>query len=199
MQIPPEGENNILWNAHFYALLDDKDALLADWPSIVDPYRVGNGFAFEDEGWSHDNHTALVVLSKLAGKPIPSSFKDGWFPQRAQPWNIIWWENFRGSKWTFVLMWVVSMSMIWTCLRMGKAGNGRTHTSGKMLTWLRLQVHKMPITEKICNSIIEKLWGDWAGVVSYYFQDHENHPVTELAMLRYRYASEEVDMDDHDL
>ncbi|NIO44437.1 MAG: hypothetical protein GTN36_02685 [Candidatus Aenigmarchaeota archaeon] len=196
-KIYPFGENSILFFTEYCFLnnlldnryLDKKKKLIK---------QIHEELWFEDkykddintiENWSHDNHTALLCLFKKTYKRLPSYVEV--FPvdflYRTHPRDLIFYMYISNNKLlkfvSFWFLWVLSLTMIITCLQDYKYRNGLKilKTDGKILTWLRLQTVNMPITKWICNKIIEHKWTNWYYVFRYYFQQDDNHPIVKTA------------------
>lgn len=145
------------------------------------------------EPWSHDNHTALVALNKIAPGTIISHFPSDW-THRIHPRDLVWYAWTQEPRTyfqrltraaSFFFLWIPSIAMIWSCATSSKNTDGSPNLSGELLTWLRLETKKMRLTSIICDVMIVLRFGSWAKVFEGYFKDAK-HPIVELANKVYK-------------
>ena len=185
--LQPGGENAVLFYSEYYLLRQllvkvSHNDILRGRENILDN-RVSPTFyeVNEQEGWSHDNHTGLVCLSKNTGKHIHRQLKwDNWV-QRTHPRDLVFYRMIAGKKWANLFAWIPMVAMIVSCYQTHKVRNGMkiVKTDGKLLAWLRFNTIKMPTTKRICDYIINKKHGGWAKQFEIYFGSE--HPNTVMA------------------
>ena len=191
-QMTPFGENGVLFTAQ-YCILKKllgkstvNETLLAHRAienSKVDDNLYDASAPEKGEGWSHDNHTAIVCLGEHFDLNVVKFPKD-WYYRRIHPRDIVFYLYFilppGVLRFIFKLLffWVPSISMIVSCAQTYKYRNGKKiiKTDGKLLAWLRFNTVSMPITKWICTKIIEKKFTrGWTRVFEIYFgKDHPN-------------------------
>lgn len=133
----------------------------------------------QENVWSHDNFTAVVVLSILFNLHYhrESSFKfKGWI-YRTQPWNLLFWAKMKNGVWFAPIFWLLSPIIIFKHLSTMK----NIHTSGKILAFIQCKMLKMQWLEKLCVWYMKKVgyYKTWEEVFAVYFK-YENHPINQL-------------------
>jgi len=193
--IGPFGENEILFTAEYWMFkkllkeeinIDEMDAAIK---SQELPDKSGFVSKDKNESWSHDNHSGLVCLSKLAGLDYHKKFfyKDMW--RRMHPRDLIFYAYVSGGLLGFLATFflpLLSIIMIISCMASYKNIDGDMvpATDGKILSWLRLNTINMPITKMICNLLIKKNFKTWDKVFAIYFKDAD-HDINVLARKLY--------------
>lgn len=105
----------------------------------------------------------------------------------ARPDNFYTWSVCAKKHWLLrkLALPFASLMMIYSCYKFydkKPRGEGKDRvyiqqlaTSGKLQVWTRLKAVRMPITQKICNYLIESDWGAWKQVFRTYFET--GHPI----------------------
>jgi len=186
----PAGENGILFTAEFARLMRNFTGMNINdlvIKAIKSQMLSDNEFRASDtplEPWSHDNHTAVVCVSKqmnLEYHKKTLGYK-GFWRTALHPRDFVFYHYAKGGlssviAWFF--LWIPMITMIITCLQDHKTRNGVKilKTDGKLLTWLRLQTFFMPITRFLCNLAIKhnKEFRSWKNCFAIYFKDPK-HP-----------------------
>ena len=167
---------------------------------LILQYKVGNYFDFkmrqhlidffneevkQGKHMSHDNRTGLAAVRfNQEDMPLISLGNRVWL----HPRDFVWWgwRRHKGTKkgvLFWLLLWIPSFFMILSCYQTYKVRDGKKikKTDGKLLTWIRCQSTKMPLTFRLCTWLIKrnKEFGSWERVSSLYFKE-EGHPIPEL-------------------
>lgn len=190
--LSPGGENGILFTAEYATMAKETNdklfiaqATAALWSQIQNLNELELKRFPGNTRYSHDNMTGLVCLSKLTGTSIHKSYfwTDWWY--RCHPRDVVFYLHAKGGIWEALMLpflWILSLCMIvsvgWSTYKQID-GKQVLATDGMLLTWLRLNSFKFPLTEVICNYIVKKKYGNWQPIFSIYFKDPA-HPLNVL-------------------
>jgi len=163
--LKPFGENSILFTAEYLTLVRNNERFLRKnhaSKSIAAVYRGDEEFrAVPDEKWSHDNHTAVVCLSKIMGFEWHKSLYPKHVMTMLHPKDFIFYA-YAAGRWyspiAWLFLWVTSIAMIVSCMQKYKVRNGVkiVKTDGKLLAWLRCQAFNLPITWFLCRLALRR-------------------------------------------
>lgn len=141
-----------------------------------DDYEIASK---QENVWSHDNFTAIVVLSKIFNLQYhnESTFKFKGWTHRIQPWNLLFWAKMKNGNWFVPIFWLLSPIIIFKHLSTMK----NIHTSGKILAFIQCKMLKMQWLEKLCVWYMKKFgyYSSWEQVFAVYFK-YTNHPINQL-------------------
>jgi len=109
---------------------------------------------YKEDRASHDDMTAIL---SIFNRNVIGEVKT--LPYIYRPAEFIHYSIWNGSKIAKLFTPILSIKLIYSCLRDYNAGNGIYETDGKLLAWLILNTSKMPLTEKICFKILTRKFG----------------------------------------
>jgi hypothetical protein len=179
----PHGMNDIIYTAQYFLLSEDEPLLWA-W-TVIDSH-IGLANSDGSRPISHDNLTALVCLISRYDHP---AHRLPFRPEHAykHPRDFFFYAaNSASPFWRVIggsFLWVTSLAMIWGLLfrRYKNIDGARVETSdGELLTWLRLNCTKMPLTKRVCDAIVRWRYGGWRYFFNLYYKDN-GHPNRVLA------------------
>lgn len=184
--LQPWGENSILFTAEYLTLVRNSSGDLRREhasKSIAAVYKGDERFeAVKDEKWSHDNHTAVVCLSKLMGFEWHKSMYWGHFTTMLHPRDFIFYAYATGRWYSYIaalFLWIPCLAMIVSCAQKYKVRNNVriVKSDGKLLAWLRCQTFNLTLTWKLCKLMLKlnKLFGSFKACFFMYFRDPD-HP-----------------------
>lgn len=185
--IHPLGENPIVFTTEYHYLLKKKGK--APNTSLIkralESQIEGNILISDDktEIYSHDNMTSWLCLAKLINYP---NWQDWTFTStpfhRVHPRDLCYYTYLKYPNFfTQFLLIIPAITMIISCLDTRVVPSGKLRTSGKLLTWIRLEAlpNKFKLTRKLINAIIKWKFGSWSEIFKIYFD--ENHINYKLA------------------
>lgn len=195
--VAPFGENSVLFTAEYVILSlkegKDPELLRSMMVSAIESYRKEDGHLEfdEKEGFSHDNRTAVVCISKILGMNYHTEEKFKHWKQYMHPRDIVFYNYLKGG-WRKLLatffMWMPILDMIFTCASTYKVRNGKriVKTDGKLLAWVRLHTVEMKLVSKICTYLLSKnmFFKTWKNVFNIYFTDFA-HPINHFHYKNY--------------
>lgn len=187
----PTGENGSLYTVEYLLLcrnyrklvFRDKYFITKTLESIVLDlfkyiFRVENNPTSENptEPFSHDNMTGILSLSYILDRKYHKKFFYKYWWRRIHPRDLGYYLYLYNPLFKPLLL-ITSIAMIISCFPSYKIIDGAIvpRTDGKILSWIRLNTVRMPITAKICTWLIKKQFGSWKNVFSTFFKDKE-HP-----------------------
>lgn len=191
----PFGENSVLFAAEYLTLVRNESEELRKEharSAIAAVYRGDERFeAVKGEKWSHDNHTAVVCLSKVMGFEWHKSLYPKHIMTMIHPKDFIFYA-YAAGRWyspiAFCLLWITSIAMIISCFQTYKVRNGVKiiKSDGKLLAWLRCQAFDMKVTWFFCKIMLtlNKQFGNFQNCFNMYFTDPE-HPSRQFTSVSY--------------
>lgn len=193
----PHGENDIVFTSEYWHLLKEyrkgapfnlreRSQVIIAINHLMDEDEKGFTSNDTSEPWSHDNHTALVCLSKLFDLPYHRKLLwRGWW-RRIHPRDLIFYAYMSGGVARFISYFFLPLLFAIMLISMRKTykitnGDIVYNTSGKLLALLRMMsCPEFELTRTWCDALIVKGFKNWANVFKIYFIDEE-HPNLILA------------------